>query len=693
MKKKSWLAGIAAAALLFSACSGAGTGGNQKEAASAAAGSSAETSAAQSGTEAASPEQSGAESAAAGAAEQSGAADAGTGGESGKKDDAAEAQQVIQAPQMTPAEFPVTDGSTATLPLGWMLYRLCTGESQVKAEEAMEFTKTNNSYIRLMDKEADLVIAYEAGPGAKEDERYKDLEIQPIGLDALIFICNSANPVESLTTEQIQDIYTGKVTNWKEVGGEDINIVAFQRKVNSGSQTLMEKLMMKGLPMAEAPMEYRPGEMGELIDGVADFENTGNALGYSVYYYAKNMYTRPNLRFMAVDGILPSAETIRSGEYGYVNPFYAAVRKDEPKDSKARILFDWLTGEDGQSLVEAMDYVSIEKGGKTLPEGIVRELSLQNAPAVENHHRLAVNGMCFDGDAGVVLLDEQFRVSGRDDSIRLRDRDNFALIRGSVIPAEMPVYADAAAKEPPENIPVGLYDVDKKEWVVWPEYDFCYTECMDGTSTVYYFGNWFDYYDEDGNYLGDSVKASFRLYDEKGNFLKEVEYGGDDGMQEVLKNTIRYQTPKHEYDEATGTSTYDLGACRFIDEYDAETGSTRAVLEENGKPVLEASGGSLSPYMLDGVMEDLVPYGWCILDLYRTGIGEDDQYTFEEMDDFLISPEGIRYRLKNRKKSTIVMADEAFLILADYDSGKYEIRDYEDHILQSWIKPEEYEYW
>ncbi len=101
-----------------------------------------------------------------------------------------------------------------------------------------------------------------------------------------------------------------------------------------GSQNLMEKLVMKGTAMAEAPQDFVVSEMGELIEKVSAYDNTGEALGYSVYYYAKNMYQKPELKFMAVDGVMPSSDTIRDGSYPYVSDFYAAVRKDEPKGFK-----------------------------------------------------------------------------------------------------------------------------------------------------------------------------------------------------------------------------------------------------------------------------------------------------------------------------------------------------------------------
>ena len=181
--------------------------------------------------------------------------------------------------------------------------------------------------------------------------------MKPIGRDALVFMINAANPVKSLTEEQIQSIYTGETTNWKELGGNDEEIVAFQRKQNSGSQTLMEKLVMKGISMAEAPSYHYINSMGELLDQVSSYNNQGNAIGYSVYFYARNMYSVPGLEFLSVDGVTPSNDTIRNGSYPYVNEFYAVIRDDEPEDSPARLLFDWLTSEGGQELISDTGYV------------------------------------------------------------------------------------------------------------------------------------------------------------------------------------------------------------------------------------------------------------------------------------------------------------------------------------------------
>ena len=99
--------------------------------------------------------------------------------------------------------------------------------------------------------------------------------------------------------------------------------------------------------------------MADLIDDVSAFDNSANALGYSVYYYAKNMYTQPGLKFIAVDGVLPSNESINDQSYGYTHPFYGIIPKEPTPEAEAFLAY--ILSEDGQKILEACGYVPIMK--------------------------------------------------------------------------------------------------------------------------------------------------------------------------------------------------------------------------------------------------------------------------------------------------------------------------------------------
>jgi len=265
---------------------------------------------------------------------------------------------------MTVDTYPVVDGSTATLPLSEAVFMLATGESAEVAAKNVKHTKTTNSYYRLYDKEADLLIVYEPSETVVERMEKEPILIKPIGLDALVFMANTANQVDSLTIEQLIHIYSGKINNWAEVGGANQTMLAFQRPVGSGSQSLMQKLVMGDVEMTTGDNVFRYNTMSDILEGMLSYNGEDNTLGYSVFYYANNMYFEKDLKFMGVNGVLPSTQTIYDGSYPCVNAFYAAIRVDEPEDSNARKLFDWLTGAAGQQLVLDLGYVPVN-----MPEG------------------------------------------------------------------------------------------------------------------------------------------------------------------------------------------------------------------------------------------------------------------------------------------------------------------------------------
>jgi len=261
---------------------------------------------------------------------------------------------------MTLENFPRVDGSTATIPLFLGYIQALTGCSAQEAETLAAFTTTDPSYYALRDGNADLLLVYAPSQATDAElDVWNTMNVQEIGLDALVFIVNEDNPIDSLTSDQIRDIYSGKITNWKDVGGEDLPIMAFQRPEQSGSQTLMLELMMKDTPMVTPTTEVISSSMADLIDDVSAFDNSANAIGYSVYYYAKNMYTQPGLKFIAVDDVLPSNETINDQSYGYTHPFYGIIPKEPTPEAEA--LLAYIQSPDGQKILEACGYVPISK--------------------------------------------------------------------------------------------------------------------------------------------------------------------------------------------------------------------------------------------------------------------------------------------------------------------------------------------
>jgi phosphate transport system substrate-binding protein len=259
--------------------------------------------------------------------------------------------------------YPIVDGSTANMPMMAQIRADYLGEDLETAENNVRVTTTDYSWRALIDGNADLLLVYEPSSETKEiiEKSDVELEVVPIGVDALVFIGNENNKVDSLTTEQIQDIYTGKITNWKELGGDDLKIEAFQRPLNSGSQTLFLNLVMKDKKPMDPPTRYVSREMADLIEDLASYNEQNSAIGYSVFYYAKKMYEKPGLKLLTVDNVTPSDETIANGEYPFLNQYYLVIRKNEPEDSETRKLFNYILSDKGTEAIKKSGYIPVKK--------------------------------------------------------------------------------------------------------------------------------------------------------------------------------------------------------------------------------------------------------------------------------------------------------------------------------------------
>lgn len=103
--------------------------------------------------------------------------------------------------------------------------------------DLVQFSRTTQSYRNLMAGAADLLLAAEPAPEvAQELKQEGEWLLTPFATDALVFVVNEDNPVDSLTTEQVRKIYTGQITNWKEVGGEDLDITPSSATARLGAR-------------------------------------------------------------------------------------------------------------------------------------------------------------------------------------------------------------------------------------------------------------------------------------------------------------------------------------------------------------------------------------------------------------------------------------------------------------------------
>ena len=257
--------------------------------------------------------------------------------------------------------YPKVDASLAIHPLVDSIASDFLGVDE--SELDFEYTKTRTSevYRNLIDGKVDVIFAAEI---SKEDEEYArqkgvELKIIPATSSAFVFIVNTENPVENLTFEQIQKIYTGEITNWAEVGGESGDIIAYQRPTASGSQTAMLSLVMKDKPIMTPPLTQIEQEMGGLIDAIAEYDNSKYALGYSYFYYVNTMYKKDTIKMVSVDGVMPTIETIKNGTYPIYTNAFIVTRANEENENVDKWV-ETVLSERGSKIIEDAGYVPVE---------------------------------------------------------------------------------------------------------------------------------------------------------------------------------------------------------------------------------------------------------------------------------------------------------------------------------------------
>ena len=223
-----------------------------------------------------------------------------------------------------------------------------------------DYTNTDPAYTKLINGETDLIIVTE--PSSDELKRASDagveLEVTPVVNEGFVFFTNVNNPVNGLSLKEIQDIYTDKITNWNQVGGDNAKIIAYQRPENSGSQTGMLSLVMKDKKIKEPKREEYIESMSGIIDAVANYDNSKDSIGYSYYYYATTMYGNENIKFLAVDGVSPNHDTIKDESYPLITAYYIVTLKGTENSAVSKVKKAMLESK-GQEIARNAGYIEI----------------------------------------------------------------------------------------------------------------------------------------------------------------------------------------------------------------------------------------------------------------------------------------------------------------------------------------------
>lgn len=186
-----------------------------------------------------------------------------------------------------------------------------------------------------------------------KQKRGKDVLELPVAVDGLAVYLNEANPVKELTFGQLKGIYTGAITNWRQVGGKDGRIILYGRENNSGTYVYFkEEVLQKA--------DYHP--LTQTLPGTAAVINAVSkdprGIGYGGIAYAKGVKHALVKKDQASEAVDPTMDNVLSGKYPISRPLYWYFAGQPEGDIKDFAL--WVLSDEGQKVVEAVGYYPLK---------------------------------------------------------------------------------------------------------------------------------------------------------------------------------------------------------------------------------------------------------------------------------------------------------------------------------------------
>ena len=215
-------------------------------------------------------------------------------------------------------------------------------------DNELNFLSTPKSFKSIIDNKVDIAIASDTHKVQREllESLSDEIISVPIARDALVFYVNSSANIDSLSIDDIRDIYSGKFSSWSALGGNDKSIFLSQlEKDIGGSEEIFARVVSD--TSVKRNTEFIAYDMKNIID-LASWNDGG--IGYAFNQFYSKMYNRENLKLVSIDGVYPSFENISSGEYPIMCNVYFTYRKSNTNENILNIL-KWIKSEEGRRLI------------------------------------------------------------------------------------------------------------------------------------------------------------------------------------------------------------------------------------------------------------------------------------------------------------------------------------------------------
>lgn len=225
--------------------------------------------------------------------------------------------------------------------------------------ERIKTSQTHGAFMNLIDGEADIILTHRT---VSSDEKAHAESIgvtlieKPIALDAFVFVVNKKNPVKTISVDQIQEIYTGEITNWSQIGGNNADMKVFTRPRNSGSEEVFRELVMADLEPADFP-ESAIGGMAQVFSEILGHE-TGICYTFNNYKLLQARVPDSEVPKIAINGVFPDENTVKNRTYPFISEVHVAIRSDLDPNSMAYKLYEWLQSEDAKSTITECGFIS-----------------------------------------------------------------------------------------------------------------------------------------------------------------------------------------------------------------------------------------------------------------------------------------------------------------------------------------------